>query len=884
MSNYAQYSALYDAYGNLRLQKNNATGIIQSKYYYNTMQRVTTSIDAVGNTIKQSYDPWGEVKEVMDATGNLYVNSYDTLNNKSINYFVAKNNISVYRANTSADAYKESYLEIGYDQFDQPIQKKVFEKWPTRSGELAEEYSYDIVGNLTSYTDPKKNKNADGVTVSYQYDALNRIVGVKNAENQMTNVSYTTLGEISAVTLNVGSYSTNIYTKSYDERGSIISKNQNANVDTSYSYNTIGLQTKTIDRNKNVQTLTYDGLNRLIEYGKTNSDGTKSVRYKSNYTNPFGYSNVQLYNNGRLTNQEIYNYDTNGQVTQRDSLANDINTSLNYQYDDSGRLLSVGAGVKDQGYFYSKFKYANNRLTKVQTNGQNSNSDSAKDNASYEYYPEGKLKKITYPQLNDNSFLTTEYSYNPIGRLKSVVNKKGSNVLSQFYYAYDANGNITSVNDGHITKNYVYDKLNQLVEIRNPDGKSIKYTYDYRGNRVGEVGGYFDMDLDVDFSYDLENKLKTVTKGTATTTMSYYADGMRAKKESKAGVTKYIYNLSGKLIAEAKNSSAITANYVWGPDRVISQKNSGGEYYYLYNGHGDVIQVVDRNGNIVNNYEYDEWGNVLYGKETVSNPFKYAGEVYDEETGLYYLRARYYDPKMGRFINEDTYEGQINDALSLNGYSYCNNNPLIHIDPSGHVPVETIFDVASIALSVSDFAKNPTLKNGAYLAWDVVAAALPYIPGSYVAKGGKALRKVDHAIDGAKAVSKADKVKDSARATQKILSKSKVIKGASNAVPEFGKKLEYVFGNATGNIHNIERSVEMERQLKSIGIFDNASGRNLVLDNLTEAYNNSSSILKVQENGRVVRESLLSGPNGLVKVESIWEGAKLITVTLFGGK
>ncbi len=126
-------------------------------------------------------------------------------------------------------------------------------------------------------------------------------------------------------------------------------------------------------------------------------------------------------------------------------------------------------------------------------------------------------------------------------------------------------------------------------------------------------------------------------------------------------------------------------NYVWGPDRVISKKDTGGgEYYYLYNGHGDVIQMVDRNGNVVNNYNYDEWGNITTSFETVRNPFKYAGEVYDSETGLYYLRARYYDPIMGRFITEDSFEGQINNPLSLNLYTYCANNPIIYIDPSGH--------------------------------------------------------------------------------------------------------------------------------------------------------------------------------------------------------
>nr|WP_243167921.1 RHS repeat-associated core domain-containing protein [Anaerocolumna cellulosilytica] len=167
--------------------------------------------------------------------------------------------------------------------------------------------------------------------------------------------------------------------------------------------------------------------------------------------------------------------------------------------------------------------------------------------------------------------------------------------------------------------------------------------------------------------------------------MEYYADGLRAGKYTEAGSDLYVYDLSGYLVAEAKNAATITANYVWGPDRVLSKKETGGgEYYYLYNGHGDVVQIVDRNGNVVNNYKYDEWGNILESTETISNPFKYAGEIYDEETGLYYLRARYYDPALGRFLNEDSVEGQVNNPLSLNLYTYCYNNPLIYIDPTGN--------------------------------------------------------------------------------------------------------------------------------------------------------------------------------------------------------
>jgi RHS repeat-associated protein len=98
--------------------------------------------------------------------------------------------------------------------------------------------------------------------------------------------------------------------------------------------------------------------------------------------------------------------------------------------------------------------------------------------------------------------------------------------------------------------------------------------------------------------------------------------------------------------------------------------------------------VVGQYGNIVNGYKYDEWGNIT--EETkdpvlgIDNPIRYAGEYYDLETNLYYLRARYYDPTTGRFISKDSYEGKVTNPLSLNLYTYCENNPVNRHDPSGH--------------------------------------------------------------------------------------------------------------------------------------------------------------------------------------------------------
>ena len=101
----------------------------------------------------------------------------------------------------------------------------------------------------------------------------------------------------------------------------------------------------------------------------------------------------------------------------------------------------------------------------------------------------------------------------------------------------------------------------------------------------------------------------------------------------------------------------------------------------MYNGHGDVTALIDAEGNTAATYYYDAFGNHTETTGEADNPYRYAGYQYDEETDLYYLNARYYDSKIARFMSEDTYRGETNDPLSLNLYTYCNNEPIMHWDP-----------------------------------------------------------------------------------------------------------------------------------------------------------------------------------------------------------
>jgi len=186
------------------------------------------------------------------------------------------------------------------------------------------------------------------------------------------------------------------------------------------------------------------------------------------------------------------------------------------------------------------------------------------------------------------------------------------------------------------------------------------------------------------FTYNSWDEMASFTPtGGNASTYEYDPEGLRTKKTTSEGSIRYHCDDNGLVIAESNASDQVTAQTIWG-HKPLARKINGSYYYYVYNGHGDVIQLFNESGNVVNSYQYDEWGNMLSYNEQIVNPIRYAGEYYDEESGLYYLRARYYDPVLGRFISKDSYEGSISNPLSLNRYSYCAGNPVVFNDPSGH--------------------------------------------------------------------------------------------------------------------------------------------------------------------------------------------------------
>ena len=182
---------------------------------------------------------------------------------------------------------------------------------------------------------------------------------------------------------------------------------------------------------------------------------------------------------------------------------------------------------------------------------------------------------------------------------------------------------------------YEFDELNRMEKIYRGDGKWAEYSYDGTSARVGK------------------------TVGTAAST--------------ETETTKY-YNMGATVLNEVSSNDGNTTNLIGAG--IEARLNVSGGYFLQKNAHGDVTAAISGTERVAT-YDYDAFGNTLVEEGEINNPIRYSGEYLDEESGLIYLRARYYDPSVGRFISEDP----IRDGM--NWYAYCGNSPIMFADPSG---------------------------------------------------------------------------------------------------------------------------------------------------------------------------------------------------------
>ncbi|KQC06937.1 MAG: hypothetical protein APR62_07285 [Smithella sp. SDB] len=250
----------------------------------------------------------------------------------------------------------------------------------------------------------------------------------------------------------------------------------------------------------------------------------------------------------------------------------------------------------------------------------------------------------------------------------------------------DANGNRT-----HIAQEEPY-----APSIGEGDAT---YTYNTQKNRLlstsaeGSFGyddeGQLQTGYSTDYTFDYEHRLKTIT-GTNAAQFFYDGSGNRLKATRSGVTTKYIYDANGRLLAEADANNNITKYYVYGNGLLAMVTPEGQTYCYHYNGIGSTIAMTNASQEIINKYSYDVFGNIANKLENILNndtnlqnqPFTYVGQygVMSEPNGFYYMKARYYDPTVGRFISEDPIGF---DGGDVNLMAYVGNNPVTGIDPSG---------------------------------------------------------------------------------------------------------------------------------------------------------------------------------------------------------
>jgi RHS repeat-associated protein len=289
-----------------------------------------------------------------------------------------------------------------------------------------------------------------------------------------------------------------------------------------------------------------------------------------------------------------------------------------------------------------------------------------------------------------NKYQTENYTYDAVGNRQRGPHSKdsysynaGNELITSTgriiferdnQYEYDLNGNLikktqTIKNKWKLITTYAYDDENRLIEVKIQKGhkiKEISFTYDPLGRRISKTVGRADFeDEDEDEPAEDENDKGKGKHG----------------RPFQPRTTYYVYD-DQNIIAEYDENNRLIASYVHGPniDEPLSAEIRRDWVYYHADGLGSITTLTSHMGNVLQKYDYDSFGNMRPAPRWIKQPFTYTGREFDQETGLYYYRARYYDAKVGRFITKDPIGF---DGGDVNLYVYVGNNPINWIDPFG---------------------------------------------------------------------------------------------------------------------------------------------------------------------------------------------------------
>ena len=348
------------------------------------------------------------------------------------------------------------------------------------------------------------------------------------------------------------------------------------------------------------------------------------------------------------------------------------------------------------------------------------------------------------------------------------------------------------------------------------NGKS--YAYDAGGNPTVLRG--------MALTWGEGRRLKRIAATAGEVTFAYDSDGKRVKKTSGNTETKYYYNgstLSGLVRTTTGNTGTTktTVQFVYDAEGkpFLLRLNGKTDYFYLYNGLGDVTGLVDSSNQVVVRYQYNSWGKVTLSEDTSGvslatlNPFCYRKYVYDPETGLYCLGSRYYDPEVGRFVNADDTDvifAKPQELYHKNLYVYCDNNPVVRRDIQGYF-WETLFDIVSLGASVVEVCVNPGDPwNWAGLIGDAIDL-IPFVTGA--GEATRAVKTANKVADKTTAVIKIQKAVDFTPESAKIVKSLDRSKGYTRSSLRAGTYINNGYKATTAFIEE-EKEVRLLSKLR----------------------------------------------------------------------
>ncbi len=633
-----------------------------TSFQYDTKGQLVRVTDPVGNPTTIAYTPAGLIASTTDALGNATKFTYDARGNRT----------------STSDALGNT-ITFTYDVMNRLA--KI-----TQADGSNTSFAYDNRGRRTSVTD------ANGKLTAYQYDDADRLLAVTDAAANITAYGYDTENHLASITDALG----RVTNFAYDPLGRVTKTTFPSALAETYTYDAVGNLLSKTDRKAQTISYTYDALDRL---SRKQFPDTTGVNYTYDAlsrltqasdptgTYAFGYDNL-----GRLT-KTTTNY---AFLTSR-TLAN------SYAYDAASNRLAL---TDPEGGVTSYTYDSLNRLTGL--------TDFKASRLTFSYDALGRRTGLTRP-----NGVNTNYQYDALSRLLAVQHQQGTSSVDGASYTYDAVGNRTvktnllqNLPAGDApTSNYAYDAIYQLTQAAQLGTPKESYTYDKVGNRLSSLGV-------ASYSYNSSNQL--TAKG-PNASFTYDANGNTLSKTDIAGTTSYAWDFENRLTSVTlptgvvvnfqydpfgrrvfRSSPTTTRIFVYDGDSVIERLNgTGGAVvrftmglgideplvmyrdgqtdFYEADGLGSITSMSDPTGALANSYEYDSFGRMVGVSETVRNPLRYTAREHDAETGLYYYRARYYEPATGRFLSGDP----IGFSGGINFYRYAGNNPVLFRDPIG---------------------------------------------------------------------------------------------------------------------------------------------------------------------------------------------------------